>query len=272
MGSRENRIERITVPFYQVGAIKYFTFSSLENKGIYHAIFTRHGGVSPSPWKSLNFGGSVGDDPNRVMQNREKALATINCTQIGIFDVYQVHSTEVVMTDRPLAKNEPHVKADAMITNQSHLTLLMRFADCVPILLYDPVHHVAGIVHAGWKGTVNKVAAKTVLQMHQNCSTQPGDILAAIGPAIGPDHYSVNNDVIEQFQKNFSNVIDQLISYNNGKTYLDLWRANQLVLSAAGVDQVEIAEICTQCNMDDWYSHRGEHGKTGRFGVVLGLY
>lgn len=259
------------MPFYNSGSIKYFKFSSLELPGIYHAVFSRHGGYSPKPWKSLNFGGSVGDDPDRVRQNREKALTVLGIDPDNVYDVYQVHSTEVIVTDRPLVKNEAHIKADAIITNQSKLTLLMRFADCVPIMLFDPLKHVIGIAHAGWIGTINKIAAKTVIKMNQNFGTQPENILAAIGPSIGPDHYSVRNDVIEKVNNTFPDTKNRLISYKNGKTYFDLWTANQLVLAEAGVKQVEIAGICTNCQLDDWYSHRGEHGKTGRYGVVLGL-
>ncbi len=239
--------------------------------GVYHAIFSRQGGVSPEPWKSLNLGGSVGDDPDRVRNNRENALACQDVNPVSVYDVYQVHSTEVVCTDKPLPKNEAHVKADAIITNQQKLTLLMRFADCVPIFLFDPILHVIGIAHAGWIGTVNKIASNTVAKMHLQYGCEPKNMIAAIGPSIGPDHYSVGSDVIEKVKANFPGSIDRLISYRNGKAYFDLWMANQVVLTEAGVKQIEVAGLCTQCNPDDWYSHRGEHGKTGRFGAIIGL-
>lgn len=259
------------MPFYQEGSIKYYRFSSFENPGLYHAVFTRHGGVSPSPWRSLNFGASVGDELKRVMQNREKALAILNIKPDSVYDTFQIHSTEILLTDRPLHPNEPHIKADAIITNQPKITLLMRFADCVPILLFDPVNRVIGISHAGWMGTVNKIAGKTVLQMNQNYGTNPNDILAAIGPSIGPDHYSVGDDVLEKVYLSFRGKAEQFINYDHGKSYFDLWKANQSVLNEVGVCKIEVAEICTNCNLNDWFSHRGEHGKTGRFGVVIGL-
>ena len=257
--------------FYQAGSIKYYQFHSLEKPGIYHAVFTRHGGVSPDPWKSLNFGASVGDDPERVKINRETALATIGIYPEQVYDVYQVHSTEIVVTDRPLGKNEPHIKADGIITHKKSVTLMMRFADCVPILLFDPVKHIIGITHAGWAGTVQKIAAQVVKKMVQNYGTLPDDIIAAIGPSIGPDHYAVRNDVVEQVKMSFREKTDQLIFSKNGKTYFNLWEANRDVLNAVGVNLVEISGICTQCNLADWYSHRGEHGKTGRFGAIIGI-
>jgi YfiH family protein len=259
------------VPFYQAGAKKYYRFSSLENQGIVHAIFTRHGGVSPAPWKSLNFGGSVGDDVKRVLLNRESALSSVNLKPENVYDTYQIHSTEIVLTDQPLSPNEPHVKADAIVTNSPNITLMMRFADCVPILLFDPVNRVIGISHAGWVGTINKIAGKTVLKMKLKYGTRPKDVLAAIGPSIGPDHYSVGFDVIEKVRSSFGAEADRLIIDNQGKSYFDLWKANQVVLNEVGVIRIEVSGICTNCNMDDWYSHRGEHGKTGRFGVVIDI-
>ena len=256
---------------HQVGLITYYRFSSFDNLGIVHAIFTRHGGASPHPWNSLNFGASVGDDLARVMLNRENALAVLNIKPDDVYDVYQVHSTEIVYADKPLAVGEPHIKADAMITNTPNINLLMRFADCVPILLIDPKKRIIGIAHAGWKGTVNKIAAKTVTKMVQDFRTNPTDVLAAIGPSIGPDHYLVGEDVINKVAINFGNASEELIIRDNGKSYFDLWKANQIVLTEVGVNKIEIAGICTQCNLGDWYSHRGEHGKTGRFGVVFGL-
>jgi YfiH family protein len=260
------------VQVYQSGPIIYYRFISFDDQGIYHAVFTRHGGISPTPWKSLNFGGSVGDDRNRVQQNKENALATLGIRTDSVYDVYQVHSSEIVHAQRPLSEGEPHIKADALITNTPGVTLMMRFADCVPIFLFDPVIRAIGITHAGWIGTINKIAGKTVMKMKEIFGTDPNSLKAAIGPSIGPDHYSVGADVVEKVLCNFGEAADRLIIRDNRKTYFDLWKANQLILAEAGVSKIETAEICTQCRLDDWYSHRGEHGNTGRFGVVMGLY
>jgi YfiH family protein len=259
------------MPFNQVGPIKYFEFSSLKLPGIYHAIFTRQGGVSPSPWKSLNFGGSVGDDINRVRQNIERALTVIDVGADRMYQVYQVHSTDIVIAGVPLKPGEYLLKADGIITQRSDLTLLMRFADCVPIFLFDPVQRVIGIVHAGWLGTVNKIVHKAIRMMVENYKTNPGDIYAGIGPSIGPDHYQVGKDVLEQVRRSFGNKADQLIINQHGNTVFDLWKANLYILHELGVKNIEISGICTACNMGDWYSHRGERGKTGRFGAVIGL-
>jgi hypothetical protein len=259
------------VAFFNAGGIKYYKFEILENRGLYHAIFTRHGGVSPKPWESLNFGASVGDNTVRVAKNREMALESIGINLESVYDVYQVHSTNVVVTQKPLHRNETHIKADAILTNQPYITLMMRFADCVPILLFDPIKRAIGIVHAGWVGTVDKIIEKAILEMSRNYGTNPEDLIAAIGPSIGPDHYSVGEDVLNRIHSSFNEGDDLLISKRNGNSYFDLWEANKISLHNAGVNQIEVSEICTFCNREDWYSHRGENGKTGRFGVVIGL-
>jgi hypothetical protein len=176
-----------------------------------------------------------------------------------------------VRTERPLAASEAHVKADAIHTNHPGVTLMMRFADCVPILLFDPVQRAIAIVHAGWIGTVGKILQKTVLAFIENYNSSPKDIIAIIGPSIGPDHYSVGLDVIKQVYTSFNTYSDQVIRNENEKYYFDLWKANQILLSEMGLNKIEMTGICTSCNLNDWYSHRGEKGTTGRFGVVIGL-
>jgi YfiH family protein len=147
----------------------------------------------------------------------------------------------------------------------------MRFADCVPILFHDPKKGVVGIAHAGWLGTVRGAAKTAVETMVSRYGSQPGDILAAIGPSIGPDHYEIGRDVIVQIQDCFGAQADGLLKTKKRRTYLDLWAANALQLRHAGVEKIELAEICTACHLDDWFSHRAEKGKTGRFGALIGL-
>ena len=151
----------------------------------------------------------------------------------------------------------------------------MRFADCVPVLLYDPGKKVCGMVHAGWMGTVTKIAAGTIQVMRNRFGTDPQDILAVIGPSIGQHHYEVGADVIARIRDAFgadaSGLLQTLAGMQVDKAQLDLWAANRLVLEESGVRQVEISGICTACHLEDWYSHRGEAGRTGRFGALIHL-
>jgi YfiH family protein len=259
------------MPFHSSGPIRYYTFDSLDEAGITHAIFTRRGGVSPEPWDSLNLGGTVGDDPTRVSQNRQLIFQAVGRALDSLYDVWQVHSAEVAYAAAPRMSHVPHRQADAILTESPNVTLLMRFADCVPILLYDPVRRVAGLVHSGWPGTVKRVARAAVEAMQKTYDTQPRDLLAAIGPSIGPDHYEIGPDVEEQVRYTFGRDAAALLPSANGGVQFDLWAANQLILEECGVRQIEMAGICTACHQEDWYSHRGEKGQTGRFGVLMGL-
>jgi YfiH family protein len=193
-----------------------------------------------------------------------------------VYDVWQIHSAEVVRVTGPRPINQPHIKADAMLSNLRDLTLYMRFADCVPVFLYDTVNGVYGLAHAGWQGTVKKTAAALVKRFMVEFQSKPEDILAGIGPSIGPDHYEIGPDVIQQVRTVFGSRSDELLLTSHGdlgssKVKFDLWKANRLVLEQVGVYQVEIAEICTACQVEDWYSHRAEAGRTGRFGALIGL-
>ena len=153
-----------------------------------------------------------------------------------------------------------------------NVTLFMRFADCVPVFLYDPVRRVVGIAHAGWLGTVKKIGFKTVQEMTNVFGCNPADVLAGIGPSIGPDQYEVGENVIGAIREAFPEDADALLlKKQNGAVHLDLWAANRLALIEAGVEHIEIAGISTAAHTDDWYSHRAENGKTGRMGALIAL-
>jgi YfiH family protein len=267
------------MPFHNQNGIRYFTFSSLTQAGIEHAIFTRRGGVSPGPWTSLNVGGTVGDDPARVVQNRHKAFLALQRHPETIYDVWQVHSREVVCVDQPRLPDQQHQRADAILTDRPGVSLFMRFADCVPILIADPRQGAVGLVHAGWKGTTLQVVAAAVQKMQDQYGSKPADIVAGIGPSIGAHHYPVGQDVIEEVVQTFGSQASKFLSALDGGVWkagnrrakFDLWAANKAILEESGVNTIEVAGICTACHTDDWYSHRAEQGQTGRFGAIIGL-
>jgi hypothetical protein len=155
------------------------------------------------------------------------------------------------------------------------VTLFMSFADCVPILLYDPLRKVVGLAHAGWQGTVNQVAARAVEAMRDCYGSSPADIWTGIGPSIGLHHYEVGPEVVEQVQRSFgADAAGLLQSFNGGGrsgVNFDLWGANRLALERAGVRHIEVSGLCTACHLEDWFSHRAEKGTTGRFGALIAL-
>jgi len=256
------------MPIIQHNDLRYFQFDSLHT---HHAVFTRHGGVSPEPWGSLNVGGTVGDDLVRVKENRLISFRALGCKPESIFDVWQVHSADAVCARAPRPVDESYRQADIILTDRPEVTLFMRFADCVPIFVYDPRKAVIGVAHAGWMGTLRDVATVTINTMRKQYDSNPADVIACIGPSIGPDHYEVGADVILQVMQKFGDESDQVLTSNNGKIHFDLWKTNKLLLERAGVGRVEVAGICTACHTEDWYSHRAEKGRTGRFGALISL-
>ncbi|MBZ0301573.1 MAG: peptidoglycan editing factor PgeF [Anaerolineae bacterium] len=237
-----------------------------------HGVFTRHGGVSQAPWASLNLGGNVGDDAVAVRRNHELMYSALRANGARACSVWQVHSADVVLADGPVRGRRWLALADAMVTDRSDTPLSMRFADCVPLLFHDPTHGVIGMAHAGWRGTVQGVAANTVRHMMEAYGCQPQDVQVGIGPSIGPDYYQVGEEVVAAVVDYFGTT-DGLIRRDlaDGTAYLDLWAANRLDLERAGVEQIETAGLCTASNTEEWFSHRAEKGRTGRFGAVMSL-
>ncbi|MFC2065336.1 peptidoglycan editing factor PgeF [Chloroflexota bacterium] len=258
------------MPFQRFNKYKYYKFSNFGNE-IKHGIFSRKGGVSSHPYASLNIGSTVGDEIEKVKINQSLLLNVLDLEKSDVFDCWQVHGTQVIRVDHPREEGAPYRKGDALLTNNPNVALLMRFADCTPIFLYDPVKLVVGIVHSGWLGTVKKIVEFTVEDMIRFYGCIPGDIRAGIGPSIGPDHYEIGKNVFKKVKETFGGYAKSLVDSTNGKYFFNLWGANKLLLENCGIKNIEVSEICTACHLADWYSHRAEHGKTGRFGGVISL-
>lgn len=254
--------------FVQHNGIRYLQFEALPTR---HAVFTRHGGVSPDPWGSLNVGGTVGDDLRRVRENRMLSFQALGCEPESMFDVWQVHSADVVYARAPRPVDESYRQADIILTDQPDVTLFMRFADCVPLLVHDPRNGIIGLAHAGWMGTLRDVATATIEAMKKTYGSNPAEVIAVIGPSIGPDHYEIGADVILQVMQKYGDESEVFLKSHNGKIHFNLWEANRSALEQAGVGQIEVCGICTACHIEDWYSHRAEKGRTGRFGAMISL-
>jgi len=251
--------------------IYYYQFESLINRPVFHAVLTRRGGYSQSPYNSLNLGGTVGDDNDAVFANHQKIFQLFNLDLYSRFDVWQVHGSKVICAKSPRDLNKPHKKADGILTDNPSVTLLMRFADCVPILLFDPKKMVIGIVHAGWQGTYKDVVGEAIRDLQKCYGSDPGDVLAGIGPSICQQCYEVGFDVFQTFTKYYGPEATQFFDQKGQSLYLNLWEANRYNLMRAGVSQIEVSKVCTSCNPEFWYSHRAENGITGRFGVLMKL-
>jgi YfiH family protein len=189
----------------------------------------------------------------------------------------QVHGSRIVCIDESPAEDRAVPwrmcgECDALVTNLPGIPLLVRVADCVPIVLYDPVRGVVAAVHAGWKGTLAGIASGAVSEMAARYGCRPGDVLAGIGPSIGACCFEVDEDVADLFRAGF-NGAGRCMMMNCRATTIDLPEANRLQLLESGLrpDNIEAAGLCTSCRSDVFFSHRGEQGKTGRFGLFAGL-
>jgi YfiH family protein len=254
--------------------INTFTFDSLVAAPIQAHVSTRHGGVSPAPWKSLNFSVKRGDRPDRVRSNRARLAEALGFDAADFVFCQQVHGTGIAKVDES-DRGQVHSGCDGLITDSVNLPLFLLFADCVPVLLYDPTHHALGVCHAGWRGTVNGAAAATLWAMQAAYGTDPTDVSACIGPSIGPQSYEVGDEVYAMAQARLPGA-DTLFTYPNGpgsNPYFDLWRANASQLTAAGIPaaQIEIGGVNTARHTSDFFSHRAERGQCGLFSMVAWL-
>jgi YfiH family protein len=252
------------------GSVPYYRFSGWD--GLTHAVFTRHGGVSPAPWASLNTGGTVGDPTDNVHANHAIMYEALKVDGARAVTVWQVHGADTVYASAPVANRRWLAPADAMITDRVGLPLVMRYADCTPVFAYDPVKGAIGIAHAGWRGTVSGMASRMIAAMVTAFDSRPSDIRAGVGPAIGPDRYQVGEEVVAAAQAHFGST-EGIIRRDpsDGTAYFDLWEANRRDLASAGVEQIEVMGLCTAKRTDDFFSHRAENGSTGRFGAIICL-
>jgi YfiH family protein len=207
------------------GVVFYQSEQLLQFPNVVHAVTTRHGGVSPAPFDTLNTSNFVGDDPAAVNENLDRLHRALGLDRSATVDASQAQADRVARVTH--SERGTKIKAvDGLVTNHPGIPLMLRFADCVPILLYDPTHNAIGIAHAGWRGTVSKVLTNTVNSMHEAYATQAQDVVACIGPSIGPCCYEIGGDVEDKVKSSFPNTHDLLLQ-RNGSTHLNLWQATR---------------------------------------------
>jgi len=230
--------------------------------GVIHAISTRSGGVSRNRCASLNVSYSVGDATENVDENLRRLADVVGTQRERLFAAYQVHGRSVTLVE---PETEPRPRCDVLITRSPEKTLMLRFADCTPVLLADTKRRAVAAVHAGWRGSAVRAAGAAVAALTEAFGSDPKEVMAGIGPAIGPCCYSVGDDVVDAFE-------DRPWLFKDAR--LDLWEANRQALLEAGVpnENIEVSGICTRCESDRFFSHRANDGQpAGRFAAVIGL-
>ena len=256
-------------------------FHNLSKYGnVRHFISSREGGVSKGPYKGLNLGLHTSDLEKDVIKNRELLAETLGIPPGRFVYANQAHTGNVaVIGEQDAGKGADSLtfsipETDAMITDIPGICLVVMVADCVPLIFYDPVKHIAAVAHAGWRGTLQLIAFKTIELMMKKFGSAPGNILCGIGPSIGPCCYEVGEEVISAVQSLPVNTEGYLLrSSKPGKAVFDLWTSNHHQLTDAGVrpENIENSEICTLCNSVDYFSSRAGKGVTGRFAAGICL-
>ncbi len=256
-----------------------FLFPSLSQyNNIIHFVTTRNGGYSQPPFHNFNLALHVGDKKEHVLKNRIKLAKSLNIPFQNFTISNQVHGNHVSIVrqnDRGSGAEDVLTalkENDSMITDEKEVCLLIFVADCVPVFLYDNKKQIIGLVHAGWKGTVGLITQKTVNLMKTYFGSSSQDIICAIGPSIGPSCYQVGAEVVKKVRNTFpgkDNLIQNISA--DGKGYFNLWEANKLQLLDCKIPEknIKIAELCTCCHSDVFFSSRKNNGITGRFAAGI---
>jgi polyphenol oxidase len=251
-----------------------------DGDGLTAVVSTRHGGVSAGPYDSLNLGGHVGDDPAAVAENRRRLAAAVGTGRLTIAD--QRHTATVAVVDAALAGRGHDSVADAaaafpatdaLITALPGVALAILVADCAPLVLFDPVHRAAGVVHSGRAGTLRGVAPRTIEAMTAAFGSSPGDLLVGIGPAIGAASYEIGAPEVAGVQAAFGAAADELLAPSRpGHALFDLTAAIRRQLTAAGVPphQVHVLAVDTKTTTADFFSDRSVR-PCGRFAAIAML-
>lgn len=243
-------------------AVQWLEFELLaEFPNLVHGVFTRHGGVSPEPYATLNCGGTIsGDDPQNVQRNLEKVSEIIGAPLIF---GWQCHGKNVV--NIPAANPKDLDACDGLITQHSGIGLAIKHADCQAAIFYDPEHQVVANVHCGWRGNVQNIYAETMNKMKQTYGTRPESLLVCISPSLGPD--------ASQFINYRTELPEEFWSFQIKPLYFDLWAIARKQLLDCGVlaEHIEIASMCTYSNSEDFFSYRRGKTVTGHHATVVAL-
>jgi hypothetical protein len=247
-----------------INGVKFYRFPRLATfSGVVHGVFTRQGGVSGRPYRSLNVSLAVGDLPLRVAENQRRVQQTLELREL--IGATQVHGRKeaVIRGGIPVPPGELP-EADILLTAQPGLGLVIKQADCQAALFYDPEHRVVANAHCGWQGQVKGVLTETVNRLILHFGSRPEALHAAIGPGLGP--------CCAEFRHYRREFPPELWKYQVRPTYFDLWQLSFDQLAAAGIkpENIEVAGMCTRCRAEEFFSYRRDR-VTGRQAAVIAL-
>jgi hypothetical protein len=257
--------------------ISYLVCEPLERAGFINAFSTRAGGVSPLPKGALNLAQFKGDDKQNVAENRRRFLKAIGASQLSIMTARQTHSTGRFFLEFPEQARGPQPACDAMTTQLTNVLLAIQTADCLPLLIGDPKSGAMAAIHAGWRGTADRITERTIADLMMLHGVDTRSAIAALGPLACAECYEVGEDVIKQYKDSFGYWRRLLVNFKeNGKAHLDVRAANiqQLLFCGFTQDRIHVADYCTMHQTELFFSYRreanGQPSSVGRLLSVLG--
>lgn len=268
------------IHYLEKNGVPFLRFPIFEGHPVIHGFSTRLGGVSKGDCTSMNVSFTRGDKREDVEENHRIFAGAVGYEPGQLVLTDQVHKTEIRRVGREdtgevFDAQRSIRETDGLVTDEPGVMLMTFFADCVPLLFYDPVKKAVGNAHSGWRGTVQRMGQKMTARMKEEFGSEPEDLLAVIGPSICQSCYEVSEEVIKEFQKTFDLRYKDDIYYKkpDGHYQLDLWQANKILLLEAGVkeEHICVSGVCTCCHPDLLFSHRYTKGKRGNLAAVIGL-
>lgn len=271
-------IESKTLNVHNKNGVVYLTFPKLDKVGGVTAAFsTRLGGVSTGHQSSMSFGFALGDKRENVLENYRLFCDAIGVDCKNVVLAKQTHTANIRKVTKKdigkgIFKSQDYTDVDGLVTSDPDVVLVTQYADCTPLLFFDPVKKVAATSHGGWRGTVQEIALKTVEIMVKDYGSKAKDIVCAIGPNISKCCYEVDEPVISEINK--LDYLDKSLCYEEksaGKYMLDLKETNRQILLKAGIkeENIDIADLCTCCNSETFHSHRATGVKRGTLAAMI---
>ena len=249
--------------------------AALEQSGVAaHLFTTRRGGVSSGCFSSMNLTTATGDSAANVAENLRRLRPLVAGEDARVCHTRQVHGDVIlpVTADNAAAFASDPPECDGLTTNEAGLLLVGKFADCVPVLLCDLQRRACAVVHAGWRGTVRRIAEKAVRALSERYGTRPQDCVAAIGPSIGPCCFLTHDDVTDALRAGVGTAAEPYLApAPDGRTHVDLKRINAALLDGCGVGEIYVCEDCTCCRPDRYFSHRRDGLQRGSLAALIRL-
>lgn len=253
----------------KLGQLEYLT---AEGISVPHCFTTRYGGVSTGIFDSMNIAIKEGETEENVRKNLSILGEALGFGLDDLVTTRQTHSDIVRVVgkaDRNGCFHRDYPECDALVTNDPGVALVIYTADCTPMLFHDPVTGAVGAAHAGWRGTVSAIGAKTVQAMVDAFGCDPANIRAAIGPNIGFCHFETDADVPDALRSAFGAEVEAFIRPQGDKYYVNLKEINALILRRCGVRHIDISDSCTVCEHTRFWSHRFTRGQRGSQGAII---